>query len=95
MFGNTNKELKKAFEQPIAISPAYAVLLDCPCGQPALDVDWTGATEYGGKTYQTCWVTCTSCDTDVSINVNTDLENDSKLYEQIVFDAWNKLTRAI
>ncbi len=66
---------------------------DCPCGAGAHEVDWTGSSEYGGMTYQTCCVTCKECDTDVSINVNTDDNHDSRLYEQMVVDVWNKLTR--
>jgi len=68
-------------------------LLNCPCGAKANEVDWTGSTDYGGATYQTCWVTCTFCDTDVSITINTDKEHDSHLYEDMVCDVWNKLTR--
>ena len=70
-------------------------LLNCPCGAKSNDVDWIGSNSYGGKTYQTCWVTCSNCDTDVSITVNTDIKNDSKLYEEMVCEVWNKLTRAV
>jgi hypothetical protein len=68
-------------------------LLDCPCGAKAHEVDWTGSTTYGTGTYQTCWVTCTRCDIDVSINVNTDHAFDCQRYERMVSEVWNKLTR--
>ena len=68
-------------------------LKPCPCGAKPFEVDWSGSTEYGGRCYQTCSIVCTECDTDVSITVNTDLENNTSLYEAMVSEVWNKLTR--
>jgi hypothetical protein len=67
-------------------------LLKCKCGAEPFDAEWSGVVEYDGCAYQSCMVQCQSCDADVSINVNTDLNYHTiGDFEKLVSELWNNI----
>ena len=65
----------------------------CPmCGSPA-KIDWTGASEMYGKTWQTMYVMCSKqfdphCCMDLSLEVDADYVESA---EDELIECWNKL----
>lgn len=64
----------------------------CKCGVKA-EIDWTAQENYPSGNYQMCILQCMSCETDASVNINTDKEHNSLEIEEGVIALWNLINK--
>lgn len=62
----------------------------CRCGVKA-HIDWTPVVDLSNESYQMCLIQCMSCDTDVSININTENINTLEIEEGVI-NLWNLIS---
>lgn len=77
------------------------VIAPCPlCGSSA-SLDWTAVAEYGGRAWQSVFVSCdertgTPCDHNVSIDTDSDrIGGAAQALEAAAVAAWNATASAI